>query len=87
MISMKTTTASRFSTGTTTNDSVEAVLISADTKQAAQAAIKLVQAWVKANGGGSKLMSFTSAPRWSSNLDLVFRARVVYRVAGVAKAA
>ncbi len=77
---MKTTTA-RFSETTSTVEGTQAVVICADTKRAAQDAIKLAQAWVKANGGRSKVTSFISFPRWSSNLDLVFKARVAYRVA------
>ncbi len=77
---MKTTTA-RFSETGSKVEGTKAVIIKADYKRDAQEAIKLAQAWVKANGGISKLTSFVSAPRWSSNLDLVFTARIAYRVA------
>lgn len=74
-----TTTTARFGESVSTVEGTFAVAIRADRKADAQAAIKLAQAWIKANGGYSKLTSFTSAPRWSSNLDLVFSARVAYR--------
>lgn len=57
------------------------VTITADHKQDAQAAIKVVKAWVKENGGKAKLNFFISAPRWSSNLDLFYRAALFYKVA------
>jgi hypothetical protein len=56
------------------------VVVTADHKEDAQAAIKLVKAWVEANGGKAKLDTFISAPRWSSNLDLFYRAEIFYKV-------
>ncbi len=73
-------TTARYNEGSSKNSN-QVVIVTADTKQDAQAAIKLVQAWVKENGGRSKLTDFTSAPRWSSNLDLFYRARIAYSVA------
>lgn len=75
---MKTT--ARFATGSSKNSN-QAVIVTADTKADAQAAIKLVQAWVKANGGRSKVTEFTAAPRYSSNLDMFYRARIAFAVA------
>lgn len=77
---MNATTTARFSEATSKVEGTSAVVIRADTKQDAQAAIKLVQSWVRANGGITKLTSFTSQPRWSSNLDLFFSARIAYRM-------
>ncbi len=47
-------TTARYNEGSSKNSN-QVVIVTADTKQDAQAAIKLVQAWVKENGGRSKL--------------------------------
>lgn len=75
-------TSARFSETGSKVDGTFAVMIHADTKADAQAAIKFARAWVKSLGGISKLTSFTEAPRWSSNLDTFFCARIAYRVGG-----
>ncbi len=79
MTLMKTT--ARYNETTTTMPNAKAVAIFAENKRDAQDAIKLAQAWVRANGGKYKLVSFTSAPRNYSNLDIVYRARIVYMLA------
>lgn len=76
--------AARFATTTSKVDGTFAVAIRADTKRAAQGAIKLARAWVNSLGGISRLTSFTVGPRYSSNLDQVFAARVAYRIPAVA---
>ncbi len=78
-------TNARWNETTSNVDGTFAVIVTADTKHEAQAAIRLARAWVKSVGGISKVTSFISAPKWSSNLDLFFRARIAYRVAPVAK--
>lgn len=77
---MKTTTA-RYNEGFSKFEGWSKVVVTADYKADAQAAIRLVKAWVAANGGKAKLDTFTSAPRWSSNLDLFYRAEIFYKVA------
>ncbi len=74
-------TTARYNEGSSKFSGWNKVVITADTKKDAQAAIKLVQTWTKANGGKAKLSTFTSAPRWSSNLDLFYRAELFYQVA------
>lgn len=39
----------------------------------------LCRSWVAESGGKAKLDTFTSAPRWSSNLDLFYRAEIFYK--------
>lgn len=76
---MKTT--ARFSEGFSKFDGWKKVVVTADSKLDAQAGIRLVKAWVAESGGKAKLDTFTSAPRWSSNLDLFYRAEIFYKVA------
>lgn len=75
---MKTT--ARYSEGDSKFAGWQKVVITADHKRDAQDAIRLVKTWVKANGGTAKLDTFFSAPRWSSNLDLFYRASVFYKI-------
>ena len=77
---MKTTTA-KLSDAASIYDGWREVTIVADYKADAQKAIKVAQSWVKANGGKAKLKFFISFPRWSSNLDLVFKATLFTKVA------
>lgn len=70
----------RISEGPSKFEGWREVTITTDYKADAQQAIKLVQAWTKANGGRAKLKEFYSAPRWGSNLDLFFRAVVFVKV-------
>ena len=79
---MKTTTA-RYNEGTSkfADKGWLKVVVTADTKQDAQEGIRVVKAWMAQVGGKVKLDTFTSAPRWSSNLDLFYRAEIFYKVA------
>jgi hypothetical protein len=83
MFSMKTTTTARYSDGFSKFEGKgwKKVIVTADHVTDAKAGIKLVKEWVKANGGKAKLDTFFSAPRWSSNLDLFYRAEIFYTVA------
>ena len=56
------------------------VVVTADHKRDAQDAIKVVKAWVAENGGKVKLDTFYAVPRWSSNLDLFYRAEIFYKM-------
>lgn len=74
-------TTARFSEASCKFPGWQIVVIHADRKEDAQAAIKLARGWVRENGGRSKLDSFTVQPRWSSNLDQFYRAAVIYKAA------
>ncbi len=80
IMNLMKTTAARFSETSSKVDGTFAVRITADTKADAQAAIRLAQAWVKSLGGVAKLTDFTVQPRWSSNLDQFYSARIAYRL-------
>lgn len=71
----------RYSEGFSKFEGWKKVVVTADHKADAQAAIRFVKAWVGQVGGKAKLGSFTCSPRWSSNLDLFYRAEIFYKVA------
>jgi hypothetical protein len=71
--------STRFHEAASKNPGVAAIEIFSENKADAQRAIKLAKAWLRANGRPCKLVSFTSAPRGLSNLDIVFRARIAYQ--------
>lgn len=69
----------RFATGKSSNEGIQIVTINADCKSDAQAAIKLAQAWIKASGMKSKLVSFVERTSEYSNLVKYYSARIAYK--------
>lgn len=58
----------------------QAIEIRSDSKKVAQSAIQTARAWIKANGGKSKLVSFYEITSEYSNLVTYYRARVFFVV-------
>ncbi len=75
---MKTTAS--FSVGTAQADGMQIVMIHAETKRDAQAAIKLAKSWIWSNGLRLKLVFFHEniGTRWS-NLGRSYVARIAYK--------
>lgn len=73
------TTAS-FSVGTTQTDGMQVVMIRAEKKSDAQAAIKLAKSWIWSNGLRLKLVYFHEniGTQWSS-IGRSYSARIAYK--------
>lgn len=71
--------SARLSSTSSGTPNAKAVMIHADSKSAAKEAILLAKAWIKANGGQSKVVYFISTPSEYSNLVMKYRARIVYK--------
>jgi hypothetical protein len=73
-------TMATMSKGTTGREGLEAVMIRAESKQDAQAAIKLAKSWIWENGLRCKLVFFHEiiGTQWS-NLGRSYSARIVFK--------
>ncbi len=62
------------------NEGLQIVMISAETKRDAQAAIKLAKSWIRSNGLRCKLVFFHEiiGTQWSS-MGRSYRARIAYK--------
>jgi hypothetical protein len=76
----KKMTTARFSMGTTETNGAQVVMIHAETKRDAQAAIKLAKSWIWSNGLRLKLVYFHEniGTRWS-NIGRSYAARIVFK--------